>query len=294
MPICQNAVYTFPDMSSLVTADQYDGNSTLHAWTIDQGAPQHSNNNELALVLTETNNGTRISSTNYVHYGVITATVKTGRWGGVVTAFITMSNVRDEIDWEWPGNKTTEAQTNFFFEGHVDYAAGNGQTHTGLTDTYSNYHDYTIDWQPETLSFFIDGKEVRTVNKADTLKDGVYQYPTTPARIQLSIWAAGIPSMPQGTVQWAGGMINWNDPDYAANGNQFTATVSKVNVTCHDSLQITNNTISYVYGANDTTGVPSIFASNKTTLLNGAEGRFGGAQPWTVMVVGAALSYFAL
>jgi len=59
MPICQDAVYTFPDMSSLV-ADKYDGNSTSHAWTLDQGTPQHTHNNggEIALVLTETNNGT--------------------------------------------------------------------------------------------------------------------------------------------------------------------------------------------------------------------------------------------
>lgn len=122
MPICEDAVYTFPDLSSLITADKYDGNSTSHAWTIDVGTPQHTNNNggEVALVLTETNNGTRISSTKYVHYGTITATAKTGRWAGVVAAFITMSNVKDEIDWEWPGANTTAAQSNFFFEGHVD------------------------------------------------------------------------------------------------------------------------------------------------------------------------------
>ena len=76
--------------------------------------------------------------------------------------------------------------------------------------------------------------------------------------------------------------------------DQFTASVSKVTVKCTDSLQITNSTISYVYGANDTTGVPSVAVSNKTTLLNGAEGQFAGVQPWTVMAVGAALSYFAL
>jgi len=67
-----------------------------------------------------------------------------------------------------------------------------------------------------------------------------------------------------------------------------------VTVKCNDALQITNDTVSYVYGANDTTGVPTVFASNKTTLLNGGEGRFSGVQPWTVMAVGAALSYFVL
>jgi len=292
MPICQDATYTF-DQSSLVAADKYEGNSTLHAWTIDAGSTRSSTNKELSLVLTETNNGTRISSTRYVHYGTITATVKTGKWAGVVTAFITMSNVKDEIDWEWPGAKTTEAQSNFFFQGNVDYTAGNGQTHTGLTDTNANYHDYTIDWQPDTLRFLIDNKEVRSVNKKDTLKNGVFQYPTTPARIQLSIWPAGIPSMPQGTVQWAGGMINWQDPDYVANNNQFVATVSQVTVKCTDSLQITPNTISYVWGANDTSGVPTVTASNHTTLLNGAEGRFG-VRPWTVVAVGAVLGYFTL
>jgi beta-glucanase (GH16 family) len=119
MPICQDAVYTFPDLSSLIAADKYDGNSSSHAWTIDQGTPQVTNN-EIALILTETNNGTRISSTKYVHYGTITATAKASKWSGVVTAFITMSNVKDEIDWEWPGTKTTEVQSNFFFQGNVD------------------------------------------------------------------------------------------------------------------------------------------------------------------------------
>lgn len=36
-----------------------------------------------------------------------------------------------------------------------------------------------------------------------------------------SIWPAGISSEPQGTVQWAGGMINWNDPDYISAGTSF-------------------------------------------------------------------------
>jgi len=45
--------------------------------------------------------------------------VKTGKWAGVVTAFITMSPIKDEIDWEWPGTETTEAQSNYFWQGFV-------------------------------------------------------------------------------------------------------------------------------------------------------------------------------
>jgi hypothetical protein len=45
--------------------------------------------------------------------------VKSGRWGGVVAAFITMSGIKDEIDWEFPGNSTTTAQSNYFWQGYV-------------------------------------------------------------------------------------------------------------------------------------------------------------------------------
>lgn len=45
--------------------------------------------------------------------------VKTGKWGGVVTAFITMSDIKDEIDWEFPGAQTTEGQSNYFWQGVV-------------------------------------------------------------------------------------------------------------------------------------------------------------------------------
>lgn len=45
--------------------------------------------------------------------------MKTGKWSGVVTAFITMSPIKDEIDWEWPGAQTTEAQSNYFWQGFV-------------------------------------------------------------------------------------------------------------------------------------------------------------------------------
>jgi beta-glucanase (GH16 family) len=51
-----------------------------------------------------------------------------------------------------------------------------------------------IDWQPDTLTFSIDGKAVRTVKKSDTIDSaGVAHYPTTPSRVQLS---SVFPSVP--------------------------------------------------------------------------------------------------
>lgn len=72
----------------------------------------------------------------------VVATVKTGQWNGVVTAFITMSDIKgivmsfvrldqrslmiihvaDEIDWEFPGAATTEGQTNYFWQGVIRWS----------------------------------------------------------------------------------------------------------------------------------------------------------------------------
>jgi len=241
---------------------------------------------ELALLLTEQNGGTRISSTRYVHYGTITARLKTGRWNGVVTAFITMSDIKDEIDWEFPGAAVTEAQTNYFWQGIIP-SQTDGQTHKGLSDTFGNYHDYTIDWQPDAITFMIDGKPVRTVKKTNE------RYPSTPSRVQLSIWPAGISGSPPGTVQWAGGMINWNDPDYKSAGN-FYVRVQSVTIKCADPKRPAANITSYVYGPNTSDSTPSIAFSNRSTLLSDASSLLGADFPATRAVALAALVGLAL
>jgi len=84
-----------------------------------------------------------------------------------------MSDVKDEIDWEWPGAVTDEVQSNYFFLGIANYSATDGAKHGGLSDTSSNFHVYTLNWQEDKLQWIIDGKVVRTLNKEDTLaKDG--------------------------------------------------------------------------------------------------------------------------
>jgi len=187
-----------------------------------------------------------------------------------------MSDVKDEIDWEFPGATTTQGQSNYFWQGVIP-AKTNGGTHGGLSDTFSNYHDYTINWTPDTLTFSIDGKVVRTVKKTDTVNStGIANYPSTPSRVQLSLWPAGITGTAQGTVDWAGGMINWNDPDYVSAGH-FYALVKSVSIKCLGSQPVAanSNITSYVYGGNRSDTAPSIIYSNRTTLLNAASGRFG-------------------
>ncbi|KAL0959606.1 hypothetical protein HGRIS_011313 [Hohenbuehelia grisea] len=277
-PLCQDATHTFADNSRILSnATFFDGNASEYDWVVDSGNIMNTNSSggELALLLTEENRGTRISSTRYVHYGTITATMKVSKWAGVVTAFITMSGIKDEIDWEFPGATNTEAQSNIFWQGEIPTGKNDGGVHGDLKDTFANYHDYTIDWQPETLTFKIDGQTVRTVKKSDRNSDGISKYPNTPSRVQMSLWPAGINSSAAGTVEWAGGMIDWNSADYKAAGHYY-ALVKSVTIKCSDPTKPAADMTSYVYGANQTTNTPSIAFSNSSTLLNGAAG-FGPA-----------------
>jgi len=61
--------------------------------------------------------GTLMSTTHYVWYGKISATLQTSQGAGVVTAFIMMSDVKDEIDFEFVGTDTEHAQSNFYSQG---------------------------------------------------------------------------------------------------------------------------------------------------------------------------------
>jgi beta-glucanase (GH16 family) len=134
-----------------------------------------------------------------------------------------------------------------------------------------------VDWQPETLTFAIDGKTVRVVNKNDTAAaDGAngYKYPSTPARIQLSIWPGGANTSAPGTIKWAGGPINFNDPDYVAAGGHFYASVAEVDVTCNDPVAAPQGATGYVYGTNaSTTDVSSILISSCCLIVSCSNSR---------------------
>lgn len=160
-------------------------------------------------------------------------------------------------------------------------------THGGtaqLSNSYANYHDYGLNWTPSQLQWTVDGNVVRTLTKSSTLNNstGVYNYPDSPSRIQLSIWPAGIAAQPLGTQQWAGGLINWNTSDYNSAGYYYAlgeyrieiknnsdillfSAVQSVTIVCDTSNL---NGISYVYGANSSiTGEPAVLLTNQSTQI---------------------------
>ena len=163
---------------------------------------------------------------------------------------------------------------------------------SSCSNTVQNEHTYTIDWQPDAITWSIDGDVVRTLTKNSTWDstDNKYHYPQTPSRAQLSLWPAGLSSNGQGTIEWAGGLINWDSP-YMQNGYYY-AVVKDISVECYDppsDAASTSGDTSYVYNSRD--GMESnVEITNDGTVLgsfmaNGATPDFNpsasadGSQP---------------
>ncbi|OXH41529.1 hypothetical protein J008_00612 [Cryptococcus neoformans] len=257
-PICTSFKTDFTDLSRVQqNVSLYDGNATAYDWVVNTGSLIASSDNDGArLILTQNNTGSKISSTRYLHYGTIDFTLQTSKWAGVVTAAITMSDVKDEIDWEWPGANTDTVQTNYWFLGIANYSATEGASSSVSSDTAAHFHTYTIDWQESYISWSIDGLLVRTVRKTDTIsEDGTqYKFPSTPSRVQISIWPAGTDGNAQGTIDWAGGYIDWTDNDYLSKG-YFWNTIKNVNISCaYDTAS--SGATGWAYSGNDTSGIP--------------------------------------
>ncbi|GMM50071.1 hypothetical protein DASB73_010290 [Starmerella bacillaris] len=201
--------------------------------------------NKLRTQMFSDSQSTTVSSSYYLWYGKVTIRMKTAGTTGVVSDFILLSGVKDEIDYEFVGYNLTSAQTNYYWQGILDYHNMIGATVSSATN--SDYHDYTIDWQEDKINWIIDGTTVRTLNKEDTKNSttGEYMFPQTPSRIQFGLWPGG-DSSAEGTAEWAGGKINWDD---MGDTGYFYVEVDSISVETYDTPSGANVTgsKSYVY-----------------------------------------------
>ncbi|KAK6539173.1 hypothetical protein TWF694_009417 [Orbilia ellipsospora] len=234
-PQCQSTTYQFTDSKSspILSNTKYLGDPSTADWVSD-GQPLYANG-VVYLTMAPNTVGTVLASTRYVWYGKISATMRTSRGQGVVSAFIMMSDVKDEIDYEWVGVDLKTSQTNYYWNGIPNYThSGNITLDSG--DTYSEWHTYTIDWTPDSITWLVDGQVGRVQKRGDTYNatTGNFEFPQTPSRVQLSLWPGGLASNGKGTIDWAGGPISWTGGDIATYGYYF-AQVKEVTVECYNA-----------------------------------------------------------
>jgi hypothetical protein len=103
-----------------------------------------------------------------------------------------MRKTMHEIDFEfinaWPASAPGGIWTNSFINGLLQleqlWMPWDVTARTGSKgfDTFSDYHEYTIDWQPTHMRWFVDGGLI------DERLDDSYQMPYEKSYVTLSFW----------------------------------------------------------------------------------------------------------
>jgi beta-glucanase (GH16 family) len=290
-PVCKNETYALNTLDDIQDISEYLGDATKANW-VSSGKPVVYNGDSILLTMAQGTVGTLLASTHYVWYGKVSATLTTSQGAGVVTAFILMSDAKDEIDFEFVGVDTQHVQSNYYFQGFPNY---DHELNLTASNTESTAHTYTVDWSPDELNWLVDGKVLRTLKKSDTWNAtaNAWAYPQTPARIELSLWPAGLASNGDGTVDWAGGLVDWSSP-YMQNGYYY-AMFKDITVECYSppsganikgsvsyeytSTAVTNNTVEMI---DDMVVLKSLLASGDNPDYNPSGSAVPSSTPESV------------
>lgn len=276
MPRMGSFEESFTNLDSITEWSDYLGNASAYDWVYTGYIDSH--DDALLLQMPNGTTGTVVSSTKYLWYGKVGVTMKSSRTQGVVTAFITYSDVKDEIDFEMMGYDLTHPQSNFYALGILNYSNSENST---TTSTFSNWHYYELNWEEDELTWLIDGDVIRTLRRDDTWNSTTerYDYPQTPSRIELSLWLGGDSSNGEGTIEWAGGETQWDTADIK-NYGYYYAYVKNLTVEAYDLPDFVehrdlNSTKYHAYVFN-TTDVP-----NETNILLSTEKTWLGSEDST-------------
>ncbi|KAF7716983.1 Mannosyl-oligosaccharide alpha-1,3-glucosidase [Penicillium ucsense] len=211
-----------PADPALGTEHEWWLNSTLDTsvWNMSTGSINYAND-AAEFTIAKVNESTLMQSNFYIFFGVVETWVKMAKGGGVVSSVVLESDDLDEIDWEWVGYNTSAVQSNFFGKGNTTSYDRGGIHYVPNADT--EWHNYTTLWTSEKLEWHIDGQVVRTLPFDDPKALGGKNYPQTPCRVKFSNWPAGREGAAQGTIEWAGGIVDYSK-------GPFTMSVQRIRI----------------------------------------------------------------
>ncbi|KAJ2078039.1 putative glycosidase CRH2 [Coemansia sp. RSA 988] len=196
--------------------------------------PNHASidSKSLVLSLAKASNGGYEGSTVYftkwIHYGTITAVVRSGSTSpGVISSFQLQSDDGSSIDMDWVGASSNRVQANFYTGSQLELSQAVASILS--VDPTSSSIEYKIVWLPDSLTWYANGLAVRTVNRQSTWAEGEqrFNYPDQPARLSFSIWDSSASVNPALTQEWAGVM--------KTDGSEFSMAVESVSVDCYSN-----------------------------------------------------------
>ena len=219
---CNPLDKTCPADPALGTEHTWNFNETLDStiWNMTDGAIKYTDEGA-EFTLDSEGSSLLLQSNFYIFFGVVETWVKMAKGAGIISSIVLESDDLDEIDWEWVGYNTSEVQTDFFGKGNTtSYDRG---TNVYVENADTEFHNYTTYWTQDVLEWWLDGNLVRTLNYNESLTLWGKNYPQTPCQVKVSIWPSGESSESEGTIEWGGGLVDWDDAP-------FTMTVQKMRV----------------------------------------------------------------
>ena len=118
--------------------------------------------------------------------------MKAAKCPGVISSFFTYTgHPWDEIDVEFLGNDTTRIQLNYYTNG----TGGHEFLYELGFDGSEGFHEYGFDWQPDSITWYVDGKAVYRATE---------NIPSASGKIMMNVWNT------RGVDEWAGAF----DPAY--------------------------------------------------------------------------------
>lgn len=231
---CKSLGFDFSD-SDVLTSLSSHGNGSTNANFISQQTPDFASISTGKLVLSLKNSGTTggkfsgstVYFTNWIHYGTVTALIRSGATEpGVVSSLQLQDDAGSSIDMDWVGASSNRVQANYYTYNQLMLSQAAAPVLP--MDPTSSFVEYKIVWLPGSLTWYVNGMAIRTVNKRSTFEVGAqrYHYPDKPARLSFSIWNAADSINPGATSSWAGKL-----KDYPPN-THFDMEIDSVSINC--------------------------------------------------------------
>ncbi|KAI1801545.1 glycoside hydrolase family 16 protein [Daldinia bambusicola] len=179
-----------------------------HVFNLTAGAVEYSPDTGAAFTMRKKGESVTLMSNFYFFFGRTEVLLKAASGTGVISSIVWSSDVLDEVDWEFKGGNESFAFSNYFGKGRQDWK--NGGDHPVKGGVLNDYHNYTCVWTKDQLEWWLDGEHIRTLLAKDA--NNTDNYPQTPMKLSLGIWAGGDPDAEKGVIEWAGGVVDYSEP----------------------------------------------------------------------------------
>ncbi|KAK9334800.1 concanavalin A-like lectin/glucanase domain-containing protein [Lipomyces starkeyi] len=161
----------------------------------------------MTMTINQLGDGPTVASDFYIFFGKVEVVAQCAPGTGIVSSVVLISDDNDEIDLEWTGGDAYHVQTNYFSKGQTGSYDRGGMT--DVANPQSTFHTYTIDWNRDSVTWYVDGAVARVLPS-----DAPEGYPQTPMQIKIGSWVGGSPDNAPGTIAWAGGLTDFSQAPF--------------------------------------------------------------------------------